>query len=224
VDWLVSQAPDCAAFLTLTFSDDVQSAVEANRRWKSFRDGVLRRIAREWIWARERQKSGRWHYHVVVILKRPIREGYDFAAVRAGDYRSASHTLRAYWAFLRCKCPAYGFGRHQLEPVMSPKAAGAYLAKYLTKAERDARDKGVRLWGHSEGVNVPSARFSWVRGASKAFRACWAQAARLFGQRHEAHGNVLRVNWGPRWAWKLLLVMKGSPAWVEHCLVAYEGG
>lgn len=223
---MVGEAPECAGFLTLTFSDNVQDADEASRRFHSFRIGVLRRIAVDHVWVRERQKSGRWHYHLVVRFKKPIRQGYDFEAVRCGDYRSASQALRAYWAFLRVKCEAYGFGRHQLEPVMHPEAAGAYLAKYMAKAERAPQDKGVRLWGYSEGVKalIPSRAFQFVRGKAREWRACLAEVCRRFGFAHDFNPGVLRCVWGPKWAWNVLLMMRRNPGWVADCLVAYDGG
>jgi hypothetical protein len=233
VEGLVEIDPDRAGFLTLTFADDVQDAQEASRRFNSFATHWLRRHAEGYIGSRERQKNGRWHYHLVVIWKVKIREGFDFAAVRRGDYRSACPALRQLWAELREVCPRYGFGRHQLEPVAKPEAAGAYVAKYLAKSERRPEDRGVRLL-MAGGVGrrlMASSRFSWVRGKAREFRACVAEVARvMLGSRWKPgrvpwydNADMLRRVWGKRWAWKVIQVMNRNPDWVQGCLMAYDG-
>jgi hypothetical protein len=55
--------------------------------------------------------SGRIHYHLLVVMAQDIPTGFDFAAVKGGDYRSASEYLRKEWKFWRETAPKYGFGR-----------------------------------------------------------------------------------------------------------------
>jgi len=225
VESLVAIDPARVGFLTLTFADD-PSPKEASRRWRRLRR-ALARIAYGGIRVSERTKAGRIHYHVVLLLRHPIRQGYDFEAVRRGDYRSAPRNLRAYWRWLRLVLPRFGFGRHQLEPVKCPERAGWYVAKYLSKdSERHPDDRGkhlVEAWGVGAEC-MPSARFSWAFGGARAFRAVCAEIARWFGQRYEGWGNVIRLQWGPKWAWRVILVMRGSPLLVEESIHRLEGG
>ena len=75
--------------LTLTFADHVTEPKEATRRLKSLITGVLNPRYLAWVRVFERQKSGRIHYHLIVILREDIKTGVDFAAFQARDYRSA---------------------------------------------------------------------------------------------------------------------------------------
>jgi len=234
VEGLVAEDPDRAGFLTLTFADDVQDAAEASRRFNSFASNWLRKVADGYIGTKERQKNGRWHFHLVVLWKVKIRQGYDWQAVRRGDYRSACPELRALWSELREVCPRYGFGRHMLEPIAKPEAAGCYIAKYVVKSERDARDKGVRLIvaGGLGRKLLPSVRFSWIGGKAREWRACVAEVARIMLGGRRKPGSVpwwgnpelLRRVWGKRWAFRVLQMMQRNPSWVQGCVVAYEGG
>ena len=88
-------------FLTLTFADAVIEKREAMKRFRSLVNGVLNDRYERWIRVAERQKSGRWHFHLVVVVPEDIRTGIDFAAIADGVYRSANDALREEWAFWR---------------------------------------------------------------------------------------------------------------------------
>jgi hypothetical protein len=51
--------------------------------------GILKKRYVEYIIVMERMKSGRIHYHLLVVLAQDIRTSFDFASVERGDYRSA---------------------------------------------------------------------------------------------------------------------------------------
>ena len=139
------------AFLTLTFLDNVQDKREAERRFNNFARRVLDQRYDAWIKVFERSpKTGRLHFHLLVVMRTDIRTGFDFNAYRsARSAKSLSQrrywtriygatvapALRAEWVFLRGKnandggaCKAYGFGRHELVPIRATAdAVGRYL-------------------------------------------------------------------------------------------------
>jgi hypothetical protein len=69
-------------FLTMTFKDHVTNLREAQRRFRSIRAHVIvKRYARAIaVW--ERQKSGRIHFHLMVVVKEDIRTGAIFEAFK----------------------------------------------------------------------------------------------------------------------------------------------
>ncbi len=188
-------------FLTLTFADHVTEVKEASRRYNSLRTHVLAERYRETICVLERQLSGRIHFHLLVVLPVDIREGFDFAAMRGGDYRSANLWLRSEWAFWRKTAKPYGFGRTELMPVKSndeglAKYVGKYIAKHI--AQREVRDKGARLVRYSRGARRVGCRFSFVNPGSWLWRAKLAQ----FADRHGISDfEGMRKKFGKSWAY-----------------------
>ncbi len=194
-------------FLTLTFADHVLDVREASRRLNSLATHVLNARYAAWIRVLERQKSGRIHYHLVVVCSADIRSGVDFAAIAAGDYRSAGPALRAEWAFWRKTAPLYKFGRTELLPVVSnAEAISYYVGKYLGK-HLDARldaDKGARLVAMSKGARFASTRFAWASGGQE-----WRFRVRSFAVAMYHAGRIpfptysgLKCGLGPRWAYE----------------------
>jgi len=160
IEWMAKKfGPDTIGFLTLTFADGVNENREANRRFNS----VLNRLRERYrcgVVVVERHKSKAIHFHLVVATGVDIRSGIDHAAVfpargsagqgrRArGDYRTAPPALKAEWAWLREHLAAYGFGRHELQPMRGePEALADYMGKYIGKSwnERTEDDKGARM-------------------------------------------------------------------------------
>ncbi len=187
-------------FLTLTFADHVTDIKEASRRFNSLRTHVLAARYVEFICVVERQKSGRIHFHLLVVLPVDIREGFDFAAMKGGDYRSANLWLRSEWAFWRTTAKAYGFGRTELMPVKSndeglAKYVGKYIAKHIN--QREECDKGARLVRYSRGARRVGCRFSFVSPRSWLWRAKLGQ----FANRHcIADFEGMREKFGSSWA------------------------
>jgi len=188
-------------FLTLTFADHVTSLKEAQRRFHSLRTGILAERYEHFVRVIERQKNGRIHYHLLVVLKCDIRTGFDFQAVNRGDYKSANQALRSEWAFWRKTAPLYRFGRTELMPVKSSaEGIARYVGKYISKhiGDRIEADKGARLVEYSGGARSWSSHFGWN-----------TIEARLWREKCKALGNCLGVNdgemhkhLGNRWAFK----------------------
>lgn len=194
-------------FLTLTFRDPVTDIREAQRRFNSLASHVLRSRYEDYIAVVERQKSGRIHFHLIVALPGDIRTGFDFSAIDAQDYRTASPYLRSEWAFWRRTARLYGFGRTELLPIRSTEEGIArYVGKYIGKhmAARLAEDKGARLVRYSNGCRMASCRFSWATEGA----ALWRLKVKAFAWAMFASQGVpptmkgLATAFGPRWAYR----------------------
>ena len=161
-------------FLTLTFADDVQCHKEATKRFNSLATNILKNKYESWIRISERQKSGRWHFHLVVVCKDDIRRGLRFDELKNKQYKSANVHLRGEWRFWRSMAKKYNFGRTELLPVRTDsQRIAAYLAKYLSKGERKSEDKGARLVSYSSKVlRVCTQSFSWFKGGQSWRKAC----------------------------------------------------
>ena len=93
-------------FFTLTFADHVTNLREAQRRFRSIRAHVIVKRYERAIVVWERHKSGRIHFHLVVVLKEDIRTGRKFRGVQTqGLPERKSRRLRAEWAFWRENLP-----------------------------------------------------------------------------------------------------------------------
>ncbi|EDD8833867.1 phasyl DNA replicon protein arp [Salmonella enterica subsp. enterica serovar Mikawasima] len=193
-------------FLTLTFRDHVVDIREAQRRFKSLVVNVLKKRYPHYIRVVERQKSGRIHYHLLVVVGEDIRTGFDFRSVENGDYRSANKFLKAEWAFWRKTAPAYRFGRTELLPIKSgAEAIARYVGKYIGKhfSNRLDEDKGARLVDYSRGARVASTRLMFVSDGS----AEWRRKVGIFvhyiadSTGCEPSFEGVRRMLGPRWAY-----------------------
>ena len=188
-------------FLTLTFADHVTCAKEASRRYHSLRTHVLFHRYVEHICVMERMKSGRIHYHLLVVLAGDVRTGFDFDAAANGVYTSANAQLRAEWSFWRSNARKYGFGRTELLPVKSTaegisKYVGKYIAKHIDA--REVRDKGVRLVRYSKGANACGTKFQFRSHRSRLWRWQVGEFAKRNGCSDLA---ALKARFGPRWAY-----------------------
>lgn len=192
--------------LTLTFADHVVCVREAQRRFNSLATHILRSRYVEWVGVMERQKSGRIHYHLIVVQLEDIRSGFDWAGIEASDYRSASPALRSEWSFWRRTAKAYRFGRTELLPIRSTEEGiGRYLGKYLGKhyGARLPEDKGARLVRYSSGARMAVTRFNFVTPGA----AQWRRKVRAFAWlMFQSQGipptmQGLRTALGPRWAY-----------------------
>lgn len=208
VDFLCSKfGIENLGFLTLTFRDHVLDPKEAQRRFKSLRNGVLRERYLADIRVVERQKSGRIHYHLLVVVGEDIRTGFDFETCANGDYRSANQRLKQEWAFWRKTAKAYGFGRTELLPIKSnSECIARYVGKYISKhfEARQYRDKGVRLVEYSRNARIASTRMQFVSEGS----AEWRRKVGIFC--HYIAENTgcaptfdgVRGVLGPKWAYQ----------------------
>jgi len=212
-------------FLTLTFADNVQTFKEAWRRFHNLSCNVLSSRYARCIRIAERQKSGRWHFHLLVVLGVDIQTGADFYAFDTGDYRTAAASLRSEWAFWRKTAKAYGFGRTELLPVRSSaEGIARYVGKYVSKhiGQREERDKGVRVVGYvgfKPGDRKACSRFSWATVGGWEWRCKLAEFARRAGA--ETMGDLTRI-FGPKWAF----LFQGSIALIPltECVGMYPAG
>ena len=185
---------DRIGFLTLTFPDDVLSHKEAAKRFNSLATNVLKDRYAQWVRVSERQKKGRWHFHLVVVCKQDIRCGFNHANYALNNKNlkdckydkklfkklhgnklphGANKALTSEWAFWLATSKKYGFGRPELLPVRKTgEALAAYVAKYISKgfAYRRDEDKGARLVSYSKNARVCGSRFSFVGGQSHQWR------------------------------------------------------
>jgi hypothetical protein len=193
-------------FLTLTFADHVLEIREAQRRFNSLNTHVIRGRYRRAVAVVERQKSGRVHFHLVVVLNADIRTGFDFRQAECGIYTSASPALRAEWAFWRSTAKKFGFGRTELLPVKSTvDGIARYVGKYLAKhvRQRSEHDKGarvVRFLGYKPGDRTASPRFSWNTENGWLWRHKLKAFCKHYGL---STTDKLQEIFGPRWCFFL---------------------
>lgn len=193
-------------FLTLTFKDHVTSVKEAQRRLNSLLSHIIKPRYGEYIGVMERQKSGRIHYHLLVHVGFDVRSGFNFSAVEAQDYSSASPALRAEWAYWRKTAPKYRFGRTELMPIKSSEEAiGKYIGKYIGKhmEARQEADKNARLVRYSQGARLATTRFQYVSDGSAQWRQKLRAFAHLVAERTGCEPTMegIRQVCGPRWAY-----------------------
>jgi len=194
-------------FLTLTFAEHITCPKEAQRRLNSLLSNVIKKRYLEYIGVMERQKSGRIHYHLLIVTDHNLRKGFNFAEAERRIYRSANQALRGEWAFWRHTAPAYGFGRTEVMPVKSNEVCIArYVGKYISKhiENRDPRDKGARLVRYSRGARVGTTRFMFVSDGSASWRRKVALFAQIMGDSIGVDIKTLQdisSNFGKRWAY-----------------------
>ena len=199
---------ECLGFLTLTFSQNITCPKEAQRRLNSLISNVIKQRYLEYLGVMERQKSGRIHYHLLVVLSVDIRTGFDFAEIACQNYSSANSSLREEWSFWRMTSKKYGFGRTELLPVKTNiEAMAKYVGKYISKhvEVRLPEDKGVRLVRYSKGARAGTTRFMFNTEGSTEWRRKVATFAEIVKTRHpdeeiSSLSDLTRVL-GKRWAY-----------------------
>ncbi|QLG87626.1 phasyl DNA replicon protein arp [Chitinibacter bivalviorum] len=216
-------------FLTLTFPDDVKCFKEAQRRFNSLVTHVLGERYQARIRVLERCKSGRIHYHVLVVLRADIQSGFNFDEVVRKNYQSACTALKSEWRFWRGRAKKYGFGRVELMPIKSStEAVAKYVSKYIEKAvaARSPEDKGARLVEYSSNARMASTKFSFVSAGSAQWRKKLAHFAQLVEKntkricRNISHFTQILGN---KWAFNcrsfiLALTIVSSPANNENAI------
>lgn len=209
---------DRVGFLTLTFADHVTDPREAQRRFNSLATNVLRKRYPAFVAVLERQKSGRIHYHLLVVLPDDIRTGIDFDAIANGDYKTANKSLRLEWAYWRKTAPVFRFGRTELLPIKSDAdALGQYVGKYIAKGQafRTDADKGVRLVRYSGGARMATCKFAELNKYPNEWRAkvCTfvRQMAEAYPHRRIRDMDDLAFHFGSRWAYQYRDYILGLP-------------
>ena len=195
-------------FLTLTFAEFITDMREAQRRFNSLNTNVLKTRYDGLIAVKERCKSGRIHFHLIVALKADIRSEFDFKGIEKHDYSSANDYLRGEWRFWRNTAKSYGFGRTELLPIKSTdEGIARYVGKYISKnvQQRPDEDKGFRLVNYGGDSKNSTTRFSIVNQGSKNWRHKVGlfsnDIARLQGLPPLNMNNISKYL-GKRWAYK----------------------
>jgi hypothetical protein len=205
--WLIERhGLERIGFLTLTFARHIVDYKQAQKALHSLMTSVLKKRYPEYIIIMERMDSGRIHYHLLVVVAEDIRTGFDFAAVKSGDYRSASAYLRSEWTFWRRTAPKYGFGRTELLPIRkTAKGVAKYIGKYIGKhiGQRLAQDKGARLVRYSKGANRAGVRFSWLSPGAYMWRLKLGTFCRMLGLSSDSHNEFLKEWFGKNWVYVL---------------------
>lgn len=161
------------AFLTLTFADQVDDVAVSSKRFNSMNTGILaKRGYGPWVRILERHKSGRIHFHLIIVVPSDIRTGFDPLTNRGSG--SGWVWLCKERRILRQLLPRYSFGRAEMVPLKKGSiAASRYLAKYITKSlsARGRHDRHVRLVTYSRGFAwLRPEHFSWALGGSNIWR------------------------------------------------------
>jgi hypothetical protein len=205
--WLIERhGLEKVGFLTLTFARHVVSYKEAQKELHSLMTGVLKKRYPEYIIVMERMNSGRIHHPLLVVVAEDIRTGFDFAAVKRRDYRSASEYLRREWKFWRRTTRKYGFGRPELLPIRkTAEGVAKYVGKYVAKhiGQRLPEDKGARLVRYSKCTNRASTGFAWNSPGAYMWRAKLGTFCRMLGLNEDNHKTFLREWFGRNWVYRL---------------------
>jgi hypothetical protein len=219
----------------------VWDAKEANRRVNNLNRRFLPSLFEKYVIVTERHKSGAVHYHAVGILRgkwravkqhddrtvveiaRPdIRTGFDFDAVKSGDYSSVCPELKAIWKKMRPVSQGgdgvlerYGFGRSELTPIRKTAAQiASYIQKYIQKNlfNRVEADKGKRLvrYGGWKGQHLKPNDFSWAGEQARQWRFRSRICGAILGvTEREGMTEVL----GPRWAFQIHKAIQWQETW-----------
>lgn len=127
-------------FLTLTFRENIQDVEKANEVFKRFVFNMNRYLKRvnkpklSYVAVIEFQRRGAIHYHLVCDLK-----------------GVGANTIRKYW---RNATKELG-GNIDIKNIRHVDNVGAYLVKYMTKANADERLIGKKLYQTSRGLKRP---------------------------------------------------------------------
>lgn len=122
-------------FLTLTFAENVQDIKQANYEFKKFRQRLEYdlKIKLKYVVVIEFQKRGAIHYHVVF---------FNLPYIQSSD-------LESIW----------GNGFIKINAISHVDNIGAYVTKYMTKANDDDRLKGKKSYFTSRGLNKPVEKY-----------------------------------------------------------------
>ncbi len=221
--------------LTLGFEDPPPKTIkEASRRFNSLATNAkFSHRYQAWVAVIERApKTGRLHFHLVVVMHGDIRTGFKHEEIKCKNYSSACKLLRDEWAFLRKNVTKYGFGGYvQLTPVRTDVDSFAgYLAKYLVKQFGSrSGDKGARLVRYSKGWKTVHGPFTWIGERKRKIEA--EKRLREMGEifKFDGEAGAERI-WGRRWKYHLARTMYcraelyiSVTAYAEKSLAFYDG-
>lgn len=137
------------AFITLTLSDEQRHTDEYVKRHllKPFLKWLSRNGCAMYVWKAEAQSNGRVHFHITVnnfIHWKSIRKKWNDIQSKHGYHK----------VFTQGRSEI-GLNSTDVHSVKNERDTAAYMAKYMTKNERNKgkRDITGRLWGCSENLS-----------------------------------------------------------------------
>lgn len=176
------------AFLTVTFAGGEAPTMEhAMKCFKVFMNSFLRRRYVAGVRVTERgDKTGRLHFHLVIVMDQDVRTGFDFSKTTfKSENPTASQYFRCEHEAIKAALQKYGFGPvHWFEPAKeSLEALARYVAAYVAKniSKRLPGDKKARLWGcWGEVTRACSCQFARVTPN----RWLWGQKVKIWAASH----------------------------------------
>jgi len=195
-------------FLTLTFPYHVTCMKEAQKKFNSFATNFLKDHFLAHIAVKERCKSKRIHFHLLVAHAQDLKSGLNFEELANRNYKSANPELRKQWSILRRKAPLYGFGRTELLPVKSTSEGIArYVGKYISKnvLERPPEDKGTRLVNYSGDSRMANTQYMPVTDGTLQWRKKVKTFSRLIAKARglpPLNEKNISHHLGKRWAYQ----------------------
>jgi len=227
--------------ITLTFADPLPSRGCREAAWLKIRKHLLQKLFQFGVTISDRSRSGRPHFHVVVVGAEGVdfRTGFDFGAWDASraaeskwhDSGHTDHTAETRWRAMTAKYAAsapsalraewyelseaggkFGFGRINAMPVKDPIAYARYLAGCITD--------GIRM-DHPEDRGIHRVRYwgNFPRKVSPHFYRTTKGATRWRGQvsfcarvlGFDDQGDFKKC-FGPRWFIFLKGIIRLVPA------------
>ena len=204
-------------FLTLTFPFKVTNMKNAQKLFNNMATAYLREKFPNYIAVKERDKSGKIHFHLIVQAQQDIRTGFDFDAIKNRDYSSANPYLKSLWSSLRKELPKYKFGRSELLPIKSSaEGIARYVGSYIKKGvqRRSEKDRGTRLVNYGGDSRNTNTRFSSVSEGAYQWRKKVALFAQMMGDSQGIinlnHRNI-HIHLGKNWAYKYREIILNLP-------------
>ena len=221
--WMKIYGKEHIGILTLTFRENLKDMKESQRRWNNL-SSLINRTKKFQVLVKvaEPQKRGAVHYHLIVRTYEPIRGSINWEIYeemgkirdtkekrRLGKElaKSAEPHLVELWKWLRQKCKATGFGRHELMPLKKPHHIKNYIGKYL---EKDMQDNTLKKGGKNHGMRmitygknapkVASTQFSWLNGKSSIYRQKLRKFAEARGIKDQEEMKEL---FGKSWSYRM---------------------
>ena len=194
---------------------------EAYRRFHSFCTNILSKTFECWVLAVGRHADGSIHYHRLAVAPVDVRSGFDFAAAKRRDYRSASPWLRELWRQMRSltnyngehsEPPYPKIGRCEFLPVrMSAGGVAGYVGRYLRNqfGTRFPEDKGAHLVRFSRAAQaLDDAYWAPIKEKVRQTQAMAKSMAQKRGAQHPKGITCSRIEWRPEFE----KALGGTPA------------
>lgn len=172
----------------LTFSscggeNRTNDMAEFARRFDSFNANCLAGVFECWLAVIQRHRDGAPHCHMIVVHREALGGPMYFRKDQKAWWCNATKGCQGLWGhFTPERMGAYGLGVARLHPIRDADAAGAYVARYVSRelGKRRPEDRGARLVRYSQSwPRVVVGPFSWADWRVKQARDRAEEAGRL---------------------------------------------